>query len=366
MPQARSQRLWPPSRSWLVFVALGATTWVVQGCGDDTGQGGGGASSTSNGTQSGPTTTGDTTSTSTTGSANTSSSSSGTPTYTITETANDPTQFLAAFDATPSPDGSTVYFTGIDTAGDSGVFSVTGGNVTKIVSGSPMVGPFGIATSTNGSLLYIADPASVEAANAADHGRIFSLEGSALTSLDGSVGFRPRGVEVHDDGTGDLLYFTGSDTDGVAAVFTLDPSGSADAIAKGAPLTDPSGIAVSSSGKVFVLDTTGAKDQSSSVIVIDGTNATELVSGLRVGYPGGIAVRPDGNTVFVMGYDKAKGTDAVYQIDASASPPTVQLISNGISDLTEPAGLHAAKAADVFALVDGKGGGSGTILSLHP
>ena len=62
----------------------------------------------------------------------------------------------------PIPTGKTVYYTALDPTLGPGVFKVPvgGGTPTTLHAGAPFAAPFGIATSTNGSSLYVADPAS--------------------------------------------------------------------------------------------------------------------------------------------------------------------------------------------------------------
>ena len=74
--------------------------------------------------------------------------------------------------ATPDPDGQQIYFTATGQAG-SGVFGVpfAGGATRAVAVGDPFVAPRGLAISTDGQQLYVADP---EAAGADGRtGRIF-------------------------------------------------------------------------------------------------------------------------------------------------------------------------------------------------
>src|SRR5215471_11382430 len=67
-----------------------------------------------------------------------------------------------AFDATPSPDGKTLYFTAVDPKTHlPGVYQAPsdGSHLagSTVRAGAPFAAPFGIAISTNGNELYVAD-----------------------------------------------------------------------------------------------------------------------------------------------------------------------------------------------------------------
>ena len=135
---------------------------------------------------------------------------------------------ISPFDSTPDPSGKVVYFTAIGTDGAAGVFKVAarGGAVTPLFTGPPLVSPFGIAISSDGSRLFVADPA---AQTSNDEGAIFSLptSGGSPSIVAGTDGVVPRSLET----VGDTLYFSGVDkSDGVAGVFSLSLSGGGPAV----------------------------------------------------------------------------------------------------------------------------------------
>src|SRR5262249_19440830 len=175
------------------------------------------------------------------------------PDIRINPAANDP-RFTSPFDATPDPDGKTVYFTA-RTADGPAVFRAAagGGELTRLFAGDPLVSPFSIAISDDGTQLFIADAAAEN--DTEERGASFTLpvSGGAPQIVAGTAGPAPRGVEV----MGDAVYFSGA-KDGVPAVFKMAPSGNPAPIASGDPLRDPSGIAISKSGRVYVLDSAGA------------------------------------------------------------------------------------------------------------
>lgn len=273
------------------------------------------------------------------------------------------------FDATPDPEGETIYFTGADPALGSGVFKVpaAGGTVSQVKLGAPFVAPFGITTSSDGATLYVADPG---AETGDDAGDIFSMStsGAAPTSVAGIAGFVPRGVEVISENDADQLYFTGRDSSGVPGVFKVTAAGGTPAkVASGPPFVDPSGVAVAANGDVYVTDTRAPGSKRASVIQVKGAVVEELVTDLHVGYPVGIAISTNGTTLFVSGLDPATQTDVLLRIDIAtkATTPWMGDADTDISKFMEPAGMHRAKNKDVFAWVDSKAGANGTVFLIQ-
>lgn len=266
-------------------------------------------------------------------------------------------QFTSPFDATPDPDGGKFFFTAIDKAsGDTGIFAGCS-PVTAVHVGTPLVAPFGIATGTDGSMLYVADSA-YESANGGI-GTLWTLPaaGGALTSLVAAEGFAPRGLEVLAGAEGDEVLFTGrSPADGQPGLFKL-VSGAVTTVAKGAPFVEPSGVAIVDANMMFVTDTDGSGDGLGAVIMVMGGTASVLASGIGVGYPAGIAVTASGNTVLVSGIDPSTKRDVVYLIDVTTKAITTY--NDTIGANVESAGLHRAKNSDVFAWADLSAGATG-------
>ena len=283
------------------------------------------------------------------------------------------------FDATPDPTGETIYFTGDNSAtdpmGGAGVFKVAtaGGTVTPVKVGDPFVAPFGIAIDTTGAQLYIADPASETDSD--DKGRIFALPvgGGNAIALGGTEGTVPRGLEIYkDEQNADQVVFSGTDpATGDAGVFSVPATGGAvTKLAAGSPFVDPSGVAVSSDGKVvFVADPVSAATRKASIFTIENGGGVAFVEDLDVGYPVGIALSKDDKVLFVSGLDPVTLTDVVIQIDVASKTMSTYTgdATDAKSDLTkffEPAGLHRAKGADVFAWADSRANAGGTVFAI--
>jgi len=129
-------------------------------------------------------------------------------------------------------------------------------------------------------------------------------------------------------------------------------------VAKGKPFVDPSGIAVAADGTAYVADTIASGSRRAIIVKVDKNGmASSFFSDLPVGYPCGVALSLDEKTLIVSSLDPAKSTDVLVQIDVgtamSKNPAT-----NGIDTFSEPAGMHRAKAKNVFAWADSSAGPS--------
>jgi hypothetical protein len=271
-----------------------------------------------------------------------------------------------AFDATPDPQAGLVYFTSVDASGRPGVFKVgarNGARIAPVAAGAPFVAPLGIATGTSGARLYVTDPGAGDPSGT-DGGQIFSVDptSGAVLPVSGGEGMLPRGVEVLRDAAGaDQIVFSGIDTaDGQPGVFKLPArGGQASALLKGSPLVDPSGVAVTDAGEVFVCDPLSSPDKTATIFKIEDGFASPLVTGLRAGYPCGLALTRDAGTLFVLTRSTAASRDEVTAITLSSGAVTA--LPTGAGDHDEPGGLHRAKGADVFAFVDGKAQETGAV-----
>ncbi len=282
---------------------------------------------------------------------------------TIVVAAND-TSFTSPFDATPSPDGTVIFFTAIGADGTGGVFTspAVGGGAKRLDSGGIFTSPSSITISGDGQQLFVADPAADD--DTTDrYGAVFVLPaaGGTPTVLAGTTGLQPRGVVV----AGSTLYFTtGAASAAGPAVYSVAiAGGQATAIVSGAPLVDPGGIAVAQNGDAYVADSIGSTSNLAAVFKVSGGQASLVVGDLGVGYPAGIALVQDESTLLVSGLDPATQTDVVYRIVLGATPQT-STFNQTISAFGEPAGLHRAARADVYAWADSLANTTGTVYAL--
>ena len=280
-------------------------------------------------------------------------------------------------DATPSPDGTQIYFIAFSSRADAdnlkmervpAIYRVaaTGGAPQKLFEGEPLQSPFGITISDDGQTLFIADSsADGDAESERSDGRVFSMPagGGAPAALAGTEGITPAGVEA----LGPSLYITGR-KDGKAGLFKTGTSGGGvSPVAVGGPFTDPGGVAVARDGVAYVIDTGSAVGSQAlgSVIKVMPDGKTEVIlEGLSVGHPAGIALVNDDSAILVSALDPARGTDRVYRIELGDR--SVKQLSATIGDFYESAGLHRARDTEVFAWADSHANGTGTVYVLKP
>ena len=123
-----------------------------------------------------------------------------------------------------------------------------------------------------------------------------------------------------------------------------------------------SGIAVSpAASDIYAVnvDTVGQ----GSVVAIQGVAASAFTAGLHIGNPGGAALSLDSSKLVVSARDAASGTSAVLVFTIATKGMTA--ITDVISAYNEPAGIHRAHKADVFAFVDNRAKGTGAVFVLR-
>jgi hypothetical protein len=273
--------------------------------------------------------------------------------------------FTTIFDAVPSPDGTKVYFTGVDIHGNTGAFWTPVGNgiqnATQASSGNVLVAPIGVAISSDGNTLYIADPGALDATGG-DDGVIWSLAlpNAMPKRVAGSGGIYARGLTVDKTGGSDTLVFTGVNGSGQAGLFTLAAGGgTAMTVAAGAPFVDPSGVTVDSSGNYFVFDVTAGGSHRADVIKVAGGTPSAVLADLFVGYPAGITTSETAGSIVLSGLAAASGPDTITVV--SSTGQSAPLVSSGLSSLHNAGGLHRAANANVYAFVDSAGDGTDAV-----
>lgn len=254
------------------------------------------------------------------------------PFKSVEAVANAPSAFSSPRAAAPLADGSVVLIATLENApaedgADAGERvailkqSPGGAKPSVLYSGDALVNPLDLAVSLDGETIYIADPAG---------GPDGSGAVSSLSSRGGEpalvlAGYGPRAITVADDGR---VFSSGvSAESGRPSVFELQ-SGAAVSVFEGAPLVDPSGIAVQADGTLLVADTRlfdGSADVSSEagIVRIRNGQASVFASGFATGYPAGIALTQDEKTLIVSGEGPDR-SDTVFLVDMSnpAAPPT--------------------------------------------
>jgi DNA-binding beta-propeller fold protein YncE len=252
-----------------------------------------------------------------------------------------------ALDAVPDPAGRTIFFT---TDGPDGpaIMRVPsgGGAVHTVLAGRPLVDPTGLAVAADGKRLFVAD---------AGAGRILAVsrDGRGVRSLAGSLGTRPRGLDVQLRGDAQRLVFTGVDpADGAPAVLALGAQGAkhATVLAKGAPLRRPQGVAIAGDGAIYVSDRGLGRRLDGRVFKLAGGQVTPVAQGIRLGDPAGLALTRDGATLLVSSLAPAAGTAQVLLVN------TATLATSTFDDVIganrAAGGLHRGLRTSVMAWAD--------------
>jgi Tol biopolymer transport system component len=262
-------------------------------------------------------------------------------------------------DAVPTRNAGGFYFVASDDDGP-GVYLVShaGGQVTTIYSGAALSDPENLALSDDNERIFVADR------SAGGGGQVVVLDafgGGVLRTF--AEGYQPRGVDTTLVDGRDMVYFSGIDpADSQAGVFRSAWDGSdLEVVAKGAQLTDPSGVAVAANGVVYVSDTPGVRGAGEVLSASDGA-LTRLLSGVWLGTPGGVALTTDGNTLAVSGLTPATGGATVYLVNTTTGTFTTR--DDGIAQNRGAGGVHRAKNDNVFGWADSSR--SGKVYRVEP
>ena len=276
--------------------------------------------------------------------------------------ANAPASFTQTRAGVPLPDGSTAFIATLEAVSDEeragagarvALFlqPAQGGSASVLYAGDKLVNPFDIDASLDGKTLYVADVSG----GAEGRGAILTLGTTGGEPTEVVSGWAPRGVTVASD---DRVYFSGIDeTTGESGVFLLAGSAVSRVFA-GAPLVDPSGIAVLKNGGVLVSDTRlfdGASDGTTTrnaseagVVLIKDGQASIFATGFVTGYPAGIALTVDDKALIISGQGPDR-SDTVYIVDVAnpTAPPTV--VTDKFSAFQDSsAGLKRAHDSNTF------------------
>jgi hypothetical protein len=176
----------------------------------------------------------------------------------------------------------------------------------------------------------------------------------APSLLGGTDGYLPRGLAIN----GSDVVFTGIDpANGKAGVFSIaGAGGNVTTILEGDPFVDPSGVATSGSA-TFVVDTI-ASGYHGTIFAVTGANAVPIATNIYAGYPAGIAVTSDGQTLLASSAAGAGGQ----LLKVAIGGGTASSVAPGaIATSTEPAGLRRAHGGCAYAFVDSAAGGTGAV-----
>ncbi len=245
-----------------------------------------------------------------------------------------------------------------DTSSAFAVFTKRDGESARVLyAGAKLRTPFDIDVSpgdgTTDRTLYVADMTAGEGS-----GAVLALPAGGGEPSEHAAGYFPRGVTVAADGR---VYFSGRDPEsGQAGVFTL-AGGAVSTVFAGAPLVDPSGIAVLRGGRVIVADTrffeANADSEATQIhteaglVSIDTGRATILARIPHTGYPAGLAATQHESALIVSGL-AASSSNTVYLVSlARPSAEPTAITAPGNNDQSS-AGLHRMHGTNTFAWAD--------------
>lgn len=279
------------------------------------------------------------------------------------------TGFSQPLDAAPSPDGSKVYFVATAPDGNPAVFSApaAGGAATVIASGEPIGAPVAIAVSSDGSTVYVADPA---ASSASDLGAILQIPsgGGAATVVAGTADYAPSAITLARVNNADVIYFVGADkADGATGIFSTS-SGTVQTVLKGGSLQNPTALAVTTAGTVYYIESSNS-DVTGTIQQVTSASASAPIPGLtqelRISFPAGLALSQDESALIVPVRDVASGTQRFARVSLANGSASLLSLGAAFDALGESGGLHRAQNTSAFAFVDLSAGTGGTVYLLQ-
>jgi hypothetical protein len=291
---------------------------------------------------------------------------SGGPFKALAAAANSPDVFSQPRAGVPLEDGATAFIAVHEGASDedisrtgprSAVFlqaaaapGVTAPAPSVLYAGDELVSPIDIEASADGQTLFVADYAG----GTQGSGAILRLSRTGGEPSFAADGWSPRSVTL---GADEALYFSGIDpTTGEPGIFRL-VGDTVDAVFVGAPLVDPSGIAVFRDGRVLVADTRlldggalfgEANASEAGVVLVDRGQASIFASGFATGFPAGVALTLDESTLIISGQGPDR-RDTVYLVNVAAPKELPTAVTDVFSEERDSsAGLKRAHAANTF------------------
>lgn len=279
-------------------------------------------------------------------------------------------RFTNPWSGTPLPDGTVAFIATLPASEDAPARAAVmrgepGAEPSVIYSGPLLSSPLDLDVSIDASKLFVADSVHLDAEGQNGGGAILEvpLDGGEPTAT--AVGHAPRAVTVADSGD---VYFSGRDPeDGAVGVFRL-VDGAVERVYAGAPLVDPSGIAVFADGRVLVADTSLADAEDSElgsrsgVVLIEHGEASVFASGFETGYPAGIALTADERTLIVSGQGP-DSSNLVFLFSTTDPSEPVYVETAFAGEHWSSAGLHRAHGENRFAWCDRNASG-GTIYAI--
>jgi hypothetical protein len=279
--------------------------------------------------------------------------------------------FTTPLSGTPLPDGAVAFIAMRPATEEEparpALFRGSPGEAPSVLySGDRLQNPLDLDISVDAASIVVADSVYLDenAENVAGAILTFPIGGGEPAAS--AIGYQPRAVTVADSGE---VYFSGIDPQsGEPGVFEL-VSDVVEVVYAGAPLVDPSGIAVFGDGRLLVADTSFSDGEASAiasrgaVVLIDGGEAALFASGFETGYPAGLALTRDDGVLIVSGQGP-DSSNLVFLFDTNEpeAEPTIETAFAG--EQWSSGGLHRAHGANRFAWCD-KSAEGGTIYGIE-
>ncbi|HTV22308.1 MAG TPA: hypothetical protein VMG12_26655 [Polyangiaceae bacterium] len=233
-----------------------------------------------------------------------------------------------------------------------------------LFTSADLVSPIDIDVSLDLRTLFVADFAGGKGGLGAIV--VAPVQGGSVSFA--AEGFSPRSVTVGPEGE---VFFSGIDpASGQPGVFVLE-GGNVRSLFVGAPLVDPSGIAVFADGRVLVADSRAfdaAGDplaNEASIVLIEDGQASRFASGFATGFPAGIALSRDEATLLVSS-ESADRHDTLLLIDVADPAAAPSAVTASFSELQDAAGgLKRAHDKDEFSFVSLAANGGGTVFRIE-
>jgi len=235
-----------------------------------------------------------------------------------------------------------------------------------LYSGDLLQNPLDLDISKDGTSIFVADSVHLDENGESDGGAVLTFPIDGGEPVASAVGYTPRAVTVADSGE---VYFSGADPEtGERGVFELTGD-AVEVVHVGAPLVDPSGIAVFGDGRILVADTSFSDGEDSTiasraaVLSIDAGDVSLFASGFETGYPAGLALTRDDAVLIVSGQGP-DSSNIVFLFDTADPQAEPTLETAFASQMWSSGGLHRAHGENRFAWCD-KTAEGGTIYSIE-
>jgi len=201
--------------------------------------------------------------------------------------------------------------------------------------------------------------ASRSAAPLGDH----AIQAVDVVARGGGVFQHPRDAVPSADGS--VIYFTATTSNGPAVLRVAAAGGAVSTLTQGAPLVNPTGIALSSdSGRIFVADP--AEGTGGAIVTLAATAGPQtpvVVAGTAGRSPRGLDVVSRGGTdvIYFTGTDPANGAAGLFTVPASGG--AVDTVAQG-STFTAPDSVVVASGGTAYVSDQGTGSGRGEVFGV--